>query len=123
MPMRTTLRPLMLVCVTAVFAACHSPAAPTTGLASLSISGAPSQSVTVGKLIQLTVAAKDPRGGVLDNVNIVWSSDDPTIASVNDSGAVFGWRSGYTIIRATSGSIVGTTFVNVQPALILGNAM
>lgn len=79
-------------------------------LESITISGP--QTVDIGSTIQLNAEAA-PVGSILDG--LVWSSENPDIATVEAStGVVSGVAEGTATIKATSGAISATYSVEVQ---------
>ena len=65
----------------------------------VTISG--SQSVDVGESVQLT-AAVTAKNGEPTEKGVIWSTSDPTIATVDNGGKVNGLKQGTVIISATS---------------------
>jgi hypothetical protein len=69
--------------------------------------------LVVGDTVQLEATTRifsgDPRTGV----PITWSSDKPTVATVDGGGVVTGIASGKAMIKATSGAASGTTVITV----------
>ena len=62
---------------------------------------------------QLTATVKDASGNVLTNRPVTWTSSDPLIASVDQTGLVTPVAVGPATITATSGSVSGTAAVAV----------
>jgi hypothetical protein len=56
-----------------------------------------------------------------DQVPVSWNSEDPGVATVDDTGVVTGIWPGTTIITATADTIVRTSFATVRPALPVGH--
>ncbi|MEZ4416514.1 MAG: Ig-like domain-containing protein [Gemmatimonadota bacterium] len=74
-----------------------------------------SGSVHVGESLALTVEVLDPNGIPLTEP-VYWSSSDPGIAEVDNSGNVTGKATGSVVITAMSGGIKGTASISVtQP--------
>ena len=69
-------------------------------------------SVTLRPAQSLQLSAIDSAGG---GVHAHWSSADPGIASVDNSGLVFGVAVGQTVIEAHSGLFRATVNVSVEP--------
>jgi WD40 repeat protein len=74
--------------------------------------------VVVGYTVQLTAVAQDRKGNVLPDVAFSWSSDDPAVAQVSESGIVTGISVGgpVTITASTGGKkpVTGTAVVIVR---------
>ena len=87
---------------------------PSPVLTTLTVSLA-SATVTAGQATQATASGRDQFGAPIDAGLIVWSVASPAIASINTSGTVTGMGAGQTAIRASSGSIQGTTMLTVIP--------
>jgi plastocyanin len=97
-----------------------SPAAPT------SVDIAPPKPLVVGGSEVLAATARNARGDPQQNAPIAWTSETPSIASVDKAGVVTGLRAGQAKVRANSGKAIGsTTFpvaknpvanLSVQPA-------
>lgn len=72
-----------------------------------------SASVSEGKSRTLVAQLTDATGNVLTNRSVVWSSSNPSIATVDQSGVVRGVRRGTVTITATSEGKFGTASVRV----------
>jgi uncharacterized protein YjdB len=75
-----------------------------------------SNTVAVGKTIQLTAQAYDQTDTQVFNVSFSWSSSDTTIASVDATGLVTGVAVGTATISARGGGEIGQTVVVVIAA-------
>lgn len=62
---------------------------------------------------QLSATVRDQKGSTIA-AQILWVSDDPSIASVSGSGVVTALKNGSTGIRATAGSVSASTTATVQ---------
>lgn len=69
-------------------------------------------SIRKGTTTQLSVSF-DPED-TTDSKELIWSSDDPGIASVDQNGLVTAIADGTTIIRARAGSVEGTYSITVE---------
>lgn len=69
--------------------------------------------VGVGDSLQLTATPHDAGGAPLSGRTIEWSSSDPSIASVNQSGLVRGLAPGDVTITATAEGVTATVTVAV----------
>ena len=75
--------------------------------------------VVVGQTRQLTATAKTSSGITIPGRNAVWSSTDPSIASVSGAGLVTGVALGGPVrIRATIDGVVGDALLSVRPVPI-----
>jgi uncharacterized protein YjdB len=74
-----------------------------------------------------TASVLDQEGQPMGGVNLDWSSDDPSVATVSAQGVVTAVGNGATTVRAGTGSIEGTTGVavtqNVAFLLLLGDSL
>ncbi|HUP53759.1 MAG TPA: Ig-like domain-containing protein [Longimicrobiales bacterium] len=71
--------------------------------------------VTEGLTVQLNATVNDHRGAAIAQAIVAWSSDNETIAIVDENGQVTGRRAGSTMIRATYRGVTGTAPVTVDP--------
>lgn len=67
-----------------------------------------------GTTLQLAATALDASERPLLDRTVSWSSDDPSVASVDPSGLVTAHREGEVLIRAASGGIEGTAAIEVH---------
>ena len=65
---------------------------------------------------RLTATTKDASGNTLSGRAVTWTSSDPSIASVSQTGVVAGLREGSATITAKSEAAQGTATVGVSPA-------
>jgi len=72
-----------------------------------------SASVSEGKSRTLVAQLTDAAGNVLTNRSVTWSSSNPSVATVDQSGVVRGVRRGTVTITATSEGKFGTASVRV----------
>jgi uncharacterized protein YjdB len=70
--------------------------------------------VQVGGAITLAAQALDAAGNPMRDRKIVWSSEDPRIATVNESGVVFGVAAGSVLIAASSGGKSASAAISVS---------
>lgn len=70
--------------------------------------------VLVGATSTLAAEVRDQTGAVLSGQTLTWSSSNPAVATVSSNGTVNGIALGTATIRATSGSVSGTSTVTVQ---------
>ena len=66
-------------------------------------------SVSVGETVQLEAAVEPANTGF----EIVWTSDNPDVASVDDNGLVTGIANGYAAISASAGGKTGSCSITV----------
>jgi hypothetical protein len=69
----------------------------------------------VGDTIQLTAALKDAHGALIPGATVAWSSDDPSIVSVDDAGAAVTRRQGSVSIVAAAGGKISRSRIVVAP--------
>ena len=72
--------------------------------------------VLVGGTLKLNATARVSTGDPRRDVLLVWSSDNPAVATVDAAGVVTGVAAGKAALKATSGSGTGTVTVNVLKA-------
>ena len=72
--------------------------------------------VGLGQKIQLTAVAKGSNGLPLEGRDVVWSSSNPSVVAVDDSGLVVTVGAGSATISATSDDKSGTSSVTVSAA-------
>lgn len=75
----------------------------------------PTQTVFKGQTAQYTATVRDLHGQPLPNAPVTWTTSDPTIATVDQSGMVTTYRTGTVTITATSGAASGTAELIVKP--------
>jgi hypothetical protein len=115
------LRWRLALCAFAVLAgasACdRGPTEPSTPVAQLDISGAPSESMLlVGATAQLRAVARDAGGAVLER-RTSWSSSNTAIARVSSAGMVTAVSSGVVVITATAGGETAEVGIAVRVAV------
>ena len=108
-----------LVAVTPFLQACTTRDVIEVEIASVEIEP-PSPIVTGGATVQLTATVSDDGGTVIPQAVVEWSSDDETIATVDDTGRVWGKGAGTTMIRASFRGVNGTASITVQPGPSIG---
>src|SRR5690242_10226921 len=104
---------------TSLLAACGSggdAAAPAPVVAaSVELTPAGPQSLTVGDTLRLAATAKDASGSTVDRP-ITWSSDKEDVAHVSTDGLVTAWGAGSATITAVSDGKSASVPVSVQAA-------
>lgn len=71
--------------------------------------------VIQGGEVQVEATLADDAGGMVSGATVQWSSDEPSIATVDPNGMVRGESVGATKIRATYGDVSGVADVSVLP--------
>ena len=98
---------------------------PVTVTASSSTPGALVQTVSVtlnastlaaGQSTQATAVLKDASSNELDGRTIAWTTSDPTIATVSETGLVTAIRSGSPAISAMAEGKIGTAILTITPS-------
>jgi uncharacterized protein YjdB len=84
------------------------------GVAAVIVS-APATLIRVGETVQLTAAARDAGGKVLER-SFTWTSGIGTVASVSPNGLVTGLVKGASEIRATTEGVTGSVVITVALA-------
>ena len=72
--------------------------------------------VTEGEEVQVQATVLDGNGSTISGASVVWSSDDETVATVDENGMVTGEAAGATIIRASHSGVEGEADVTVDAA-------
>lgn len=104
---RTTL------CLTgALVLACGDSSSPPAPVASLAIAPL-TDTVMVDESIQLAATLRDANDNILSGRVVTWSSSDPQVASVSNTGRVTGVDDGQATITATSESKTGSATIQV----------
>src|SRR5438876_146252 len=85
---------------------------PVASVASVAVAPA-TASLTVGQTMQLTATPKDSAGGTLTGRTVMWSSSNPSVATVSGSGLVTSVVVGTATITATSEGKAGSATVTV----------
>ena len=75
-----------------------------TPVATVSI-GSSTRALTIGQTVQLTAVGRDEGGNVVPDRAATWSSDDPLVASVSESGLVTAHSTGSASCSVTSGCV------------------
>ena len=73
----------------------------------------PKDTIAPGDTLRLVAEAFDQNGQAVRGVVFVWSSDNPSVATVDASGLVLGVAEGRVRITATTGGIRGATEIRV----------
>src|SRR6266550_9208682 len=73
----------------------------------------PSVTIRVGERSGLLATAFDRIGNVIPTVRMIWSSNNVTIAKVDNNGTITGVANGVAIIEARAGARRGQTAVQV----------
>ena len=79
------------------------PARPTT----VTVSPATVELTALGATAQLTAEVRDQYARLMTGATVMWSTSDPSVASVNASGLVTSVGEGMATVRARAGSGVG----------------
>jgi len=74
----------------------------------------PESAVVAGSVEKLTAIARTPSGDPRTDVKIKWTSEKPTIATVDEAGMVTGVAPGTATIRATAESVTASVSVQVM---------
>ncbi|MDE0394341.1 MAG: Ig-like domain-containing protein [Gammaproteobacteria bacterium] len=85
------------------------PARPTT----VTVSPATVELTALGATVQLTAEVRDQDARLMTGATVMWSTSDPSVASVNASGLVTSVGEGMATIRARAGSGEGTAEIRV----------
>src|SRR6185369_7845682 len=116
MPAMNVVRPLRwFVLLAAVISVSACPSTePKVDDLPFSIDLAPDTSVVQsGLTVQLTTTVKNKAGDILTGKDIVFASEDSTVAKVSEAGVVTGARAGTATIDAAIGTLEATAIVKV----------
>lgn len=95
---------------------CSGPADPEPRVATtITITPATAALEDAGESVQLTAAVTDQDGQAMDDVRVVWSTDDVLIAEVSARGVVKGGEFGKTTATASTDSLSATAEITVKP--------
>ena len=90
--------------------------APDNTPASIVISPAAAQTIASGSSVAFTADVRNKGGASLSGVTVTWTSADPTIAAIDQSGTLTGAKIGTTHISASTGSVSSSSVdVTVTP--------
>jgi len=85
-------------------------------IAALDVAPAAPAAMIIGTTTTLTAAIRDARGQAVTGREVVWTSDAPTIASVDATGRVTALAAGTARVTATLGAITSSVAVQVSRA-------
>jgi hypothetical protein len=108
---------VQLVLISALVA-CHNdhPTTPALPAASAVIFTLPTTHLVVGDSLPAIATVVDANGVVIDSAPVVWSSLNPSVATVSSYGEVYGKGAGIGRIVARSGAVADTVVVTVDVA-------
>ena len=95
-------------------AGASAPGTPAVSIASLAVAPA-TGNLQLGQSLQLSASARDAAGQPT-SVSIVWTSADPSIASVSPGGLVVAKAPGSVSVRAAAGGMESNTLITVASA-------
>jgi Bacterial Ig-like domain (group 2) len=72
-----------------------------------------------GEYASWQAEVRDTGANLLQRMNVVWSSSDAAVATVDEHGNVLGMGAGTAEIAATAGGVAGTAVITVRPPLDL----
>lgn len=87
-------------------------------IASIRLTPATSTLVSLGEALPLLPLADDARGNAVLNATFSWTSTNPSVASVNQSGVVTSVADGTARITASRGAVSGEATVNVMQGAV-----
>lgn len=111
---RRRLSALLLMGGVVSFSACgDSPTDPSSTVASVTVAPTPVTLTAVGATQLFSATARTSDNTVVSGATFTWSSSDPAVASVDDTGLVTALAGGTTNITATSGTVSGSATLTV----------
>ena len=72
------------------------------------------QLTSIGEMVEITVIVFDANDVKIPGTDLTWTSDDPSVASVDDQGVVTAHMSGETLVTVTSGNLSTSVTVTVE---------
>ncbi len=69
--------------------------------------------IAIGQTTQVTATARDSTGAVLSNRPILWTSSNPSVATVSPLGVLTGIALGSVVVSASSGGVSGSASLTV----------
>ena len=90
-------------------------------ISSIALSSASGLSLVIGSSSTIAPTVKDSHGAVVTGRAVVWSSEDPTVATVDASGKVTAIKVGQTRVTATLGELTSSVLVSVIKAPVALN--
>ena len=76
---------------------------------------APQSAMLVGETVQLTASARDVGGREIPGRTFVYSSSDPSLATVTSTGLVVGNAPGVAFISVSTGGVIGIIAITINP--------
>ena len=109
-------RSLACLAVTAGFtlAACGSGTEPRVA-SEVVVSPSVQTAQTLGQMVQYSAVVRDGQGNELTGRTIEWTSTDPAVATIDDTGLATAVGVGETTVRATVEAAMGEATLSVQP--------
>lgn len=115
--MRLVSRATGLATLFTLVACAGGPTEPSTPVARVDVTGAPSENILLtGTTVQLQAVPRDAGGAALDR-RVTWSSTDAAIATVSSTGLVTAVSSGVVGITAEAGGEIGVIGIAVRVAV------
>lgn len=70
--------------------------------------------LSLGETVQFVATPLDSLGNVIEDVAVVWASQDVSIATITPEGLAVARSQGQTVITATAGGVEGRAFLAVS---------
>ena len=110
---------IVVTLVGAVLGACSSTVENGSAIESISLTPS-TATVPVGMTLSLGANLRDSDGNALTGVHVSWASEDPTIASVSQTGVVTGVRVGSVLVAASARGKDAFARLTISPAPVAG---
>lgn len=81
----------------------------------ITVTPATSVLTALGQTVRLAATVRDGNGNPIANADVRWSSSDPAVATVDQSGLVTAVKRGTCTISATTGGVTGRARISVEP--------
>ena len=69
---------------------------------------------SLGETVQLTATVQDQNGQAMSGITVAWTSNDPAVGTVDESGLMTAVGNGTVTVTATAWSATGTAFLTVD---------
>ena len=110
------LRTPFVLALAALFAACGGDSGSNPEVTTVVVTPVDATMDFLGATLKLSAEVRDQDGNAMSGVNLLWTSSNATVATVDDTGLVTALAAGSAVIRASAGSVFGDANITVSPA-------